>query len=251
MATNMDVFDTKKVYTEFDFIVGQMNVWRGCEGRYDISTQDTLDEIKERFGYLTKEQMKMVFEEVESGFIWDIEKDDIKHEDYEESDEEEEEVRTCCEKCEGEGSVRVSKERAKELKEQELLEGLCPFGDKCAAEEEEEDEEDPAKNPYTHPYYCDGGCGKVMGRDQWELDCQRICDFCEEPYEESDEEEEKSNIVFHCSGCGVGIIRDSRDHDNCVTKDGKKWYCPDCYHLWEGYEDDNPSWHSQCPISGP
>ena len=52
--------------------------------------------------------------------------------------EEEEEVRTCCEKCEGEGMVLVSKERAKELKEQELLEGLCPFGDKCAGESEED-----------------------------------------------------------------------------------------------------------------
>ena len=52
--------------------------------------------------------------------------------------EKEEEVRTCCEKCEGEGMVLVSKERAKELKEQELLEGLCPFGDKCAGESEED-----------------------------------------------------------------------------------------------------------------
>jgi hypothetical protein len=56
--------------------------------------------------------------------------------------EKEEEVRTCCEKCEGEGMVLVSKERAKELKEQELLEGLCPFGDKCAGEESDSDAED-------------------------------------------------------------------------------------------------------------
>ena len=56
--------------------------------------------------------------------------------------EKEEEVSTCCEKCEGEGMVLVSKERAKELKEQELLEGLCPFGDKCAGEESDSDAED-------------------------------------------------------------------------------------------------------------
>ena len=49
-------------------------------------------------------------------------------------------------------------------------------------EDEEEEEEDPAKNPHTHPpYYCDGGCGKVMGHGS---DCQRVCDFCEAPYED-------------------------------------------------------------------
>jgi hypothetical protein len=59
---------------------------------------------------------------------------------------EEEEVRTCCEKCQGEGMVFVSKERAKELEEQELLEGLCPFGDKCAGESDEESDADSTMN---------------------------------------------------------------------------------------------------------
>ena len=61
--------------------VETMSVWR--EGRYDLDPQDTLNEIKERFSQYPKEQMKLVFEEVESGFIWDIETDEIKHEDDE------------------------------------------------------------------------------------------------------------------------------------------------------------------------
>jgi hypothetical protein len=36
------------------------------------------------------------------------------------------------------------------------------------------------------------------------------------------------DIVFNCGGCGIGIIRDSRAHDECITKDDIVWYCGDC-----------------------
>jgi hypothetical protein len=48
--------------------------------------------------------------------------------------EKEEEVRCVCPKCFAEGHTFVSKERAKELEEQELMENACPFGEKCNGE---------------------------------------------------------------------------------------------------------------------
>ncbi len=38
-----------------------------------------------------------------------------------------------------------------------------------------------------------------------------------------------NNIVFYCKGCDLAIVRDSREHDECITKDGVNWYCGDCY----------------------
>jgi len=58
-------------------------------------------------------------------------------EDDEEEDEEQE-VKCVCEFCFGEGVCYVSKQRATELKEKGLMEQSCPFGDKCAYEEEDE-----------------------------------------------------------------------------------------------------------------
>lgn len=41
--------------------------------------------------------------------------------------------------------------------------------------------------------------------------------------------ENQDNIVFCCEECGVGIIRDSKSHDESVTNDeGKQWWCGDC-----------------------
>ena len=65
--------------------VAKVEGWR--QGiNYDCRVSNTLNYIKNQFDHLTKEQMKLVFEEVESGFIWDIETDEINHEDDEESD---------------------------------------------------------------------------------------------------------------------------------------------------------------------
>tara|TARA_R110000772_G_scaffold122796_2_gene229010 strand:- start:1044 stop:1601 length:558 start_codon:yes stop_codon:yes gene_type:complete len=64
-------------------------------------------------------------------------------EEDKEDEEEDEEVRCICPDCNGEGWCFVSKDRAKELKKQELMEEACPFGDKCmGAESDKEDEED-------------------------------------------------------------------------------------------------------------
>ena len=54
--------------------------------------------------------------------------------------EEEEEVKCICPDCWGEGWCFVSKKRAEELKAMELIEECCPFGDRCAASDEDEEE---------------------------------------------------------------------------------------------------------------
>lgn len=45
---------------------------------------------------------------------------------------------------------------------------------------------------------------------------------------ELEKEEIDHEIAFLCSGCEKEIIKDSREHDNCVTADGEKWFCLDC-----------------------
>ena len=57
-------------------------------------------------------------------------------------EQEEEEVYCLCPHCDAEGKTLVSKERAKELKENQELELVCPFGDKCEAKQEEESSEE-------------------------------------------------------------------------------------------------------------
>ena len=42
-------------------------------------------------------------------------------------------------------------------------------------------------------------------------------------------DEVDDGFVFDCNHCGRGIIRDSRDHDACVSNDdGELWWCEDC-----------------------
>ena len=36
------------------------------------------------------------------------------------------------------------------------------------------------------------------------------------------------DVVFCCEGCNRAIIRYSKEHDNCNTRDGEIWYCMDC-----------------------
>ena len=45
-------------------------------------------------------------------------------------------------------------------------------------------------------------------------------------------------VVFCCAGCERPIIRDSEEHDNCITKDGDVWYCHDCRHLCREEEEE-------------
>ena len=42
-------------------------------------------------------------------------------------------------------------------------------------DEEEEEEDECLAHP---PYYCDGGCGKIVG-DGYDDECKRICSLCE------------------------------------------------------------------------
>ena len=38
------------------------------------------------------------------------------------------------------------------------------------------------------------------------------------------------DIVFNCINCGEGIIKNSKEHDECICidDDGKMWRCGDC-----------------------
>ena len=37
-----------------------------------------------------------------------------------------------------------------------------------------------------------------------------------------------SKVVFKCAHCFISVIRDSPEHNECVTVDGINWYCGDC-----------------------
>jgi hypothetical protein len=118
-----------------------------------------------------------------------------------ESDEEdeEEEVNCLCPNCDAEGTIVVSKKRAKELKENQELELVCPFGDECEAKQEEEQEKGCVK------------CGVRPRHNQTDEDgsylCERYCDNDDCPYlgycygEVKDEYEGKPYI---CVGCTTG-----------------------------------------------
>ena len=45
---------------------------------------------------------------------------------------------------------------------------------------------------------------------------------------------DNSNIVFHCDECSKAIIRDSREHDQCICNgDGDRWWCEMCHNCDE------------------
>lgn len=38
-----------------------------------------------------------------------------------------------------------------------------------------------------------------------------------------------SKFIFHCAECNIGIIEDSKEHDNCMcNEDGEEWKCGNC-----------------------
>ena len=49
-----------------------------------------------------------------------------------------------------------------------------------------------------------------------------------EAFRKAKKEYEKRQVVFACAACGKAIIKDSIEHDNCHTSDGKNWFCQDC-----------------------
>jgi hypothetical protein len=72
---NDNDFMWKRVYSEFEICVEKVRGWKqGMD--FDNALNLTWDYINEEFDDLTKEQMKMVYEAVESGFSWDLEKDE-------------------------------------------------------------------------------------------------------------------------------------------------------------------------------
>ena len=62
-----------------------------------------------------------------------------------------------------------------------------------------------------------------------------------EKEEEKEEKEENKDIVFDCYDCGIAVIRDSREHDECVCVEytnGERWYCGNCGLPYEEEEDN-------------
>ena len=100
---------------------------------------------------------------------------------------------------------------------------LC--GGKVFTDENEFDEHPDRKIGYNedNEWFCSACREKVM---EYVIKC---CDGsgCNECLS-SDEEDEDDHIIFNCAKCEVGIVKNSRAHDNCVTRDGKKWWCLDC-----------------------
>ena len=38
-----------------------------------------------------------------------------------------------------------------------------------------------------------------------------------------------AEIVFRCAHCSKAIVRDSRDHDECIANENDVWFCGDCH----------------------
>jgi hypothetical protein len=47
-----------------------------------------------------------------------------------------------------------------------------------------------------------------------------------------------TDIIFRCETCDVAIIRNSKEHDECWTKNGDDWICGHCPHIDDDDEDD-------------
>jgi len=63
---------------------------------------------------------------------------------------------------------------------------------------------------------------------------------------------QQTDIVFHCGECRTAIIRNSREHDECITKDDKTWYCGDCAfnHLDDDSDSDEEDEEDVCERCG-
>lgn len=129
---------------------------------------------------------------------------------------------TWCEKCENcgvlcGGKVFTNEEEFDEHPDREI--GYNEDGEWfCSAcrdeEEEEEDDNDSVCFRVRHEYN--------------EKECSDNCPYKPEEEEEDKDEEEEEYIIFNCARCDVGIVNGSRAHDNCITNDGKKWWCLEC-----------------------
>lgn len=86
---------------------------------------------------------------------------------------------------------------------------------------------------------CDGsGCNECLSSDEEEEEEE------EEEEDEESEDEEEEYIIFNCARCDVGIVNNSRDHDNCITNDGKKWWCLECSSAMR-YNEEKDKWEEE------
>ena len=134
-----------------------------CEGKCRADETETCDNcsVELRVGCGNKPSHHSIF----NGLCDDC------REDEEEEEESEEEKEKGCVKC----GVRPRHNQTDEDGSY-----LCL---KCEEEEEEEEDEEEDEQCISHPpYYCDGGCGKIMGQGK-EDDCKRVCDDCVENIE--------------------------------------------------------------------
>ena len=89
-------------------------------------------------------------------------------------------------------------------------------------DEEEEEEDECLAHP---PYYCDGGCGKIVG-DGYDDECKRICSLCEVT---TDDVYYNYYICNHCFK-----IHSDRDEIDCKYC-GRKW----CVMLYQATNQKN------------
>jgi hypothetical protein len=64
-----------------------------------------------------------------------------------------------------------------------------------------------------------------------EIETRKHCDEC--GGYGSDDDSVKVDYVFDCTHCGIHIVRNSEEHDECTTKDGDNWFCEKCHKFCE------------------
>jgi hypothetical protein len=185
---------------------------------YAVPIDWDVEDIIIKYGNLfyKQEQKDVSKEEYEPDWKYpnQIEDTDLDLEDYfeceeasdEEEEESDEEVNCLCPNCDAEGKILVSKERAKELKENQELELVCPFGDECEAKQEEEQEKGCVK------------CGVRPRHNQTDEDGSYLCLECEE-YDECEERYCDNDDCPYLGYC-YGEVKDEYE--------GKPYICVGC-----------------------
>ena len=92
------------------------------------------------------------------------------------------------------------------------------------------------KNEEEHDDECEcvlGGCADcgISIKKSWDYFVNKKGDNLCRPCGKSCSED---NIIFNCHNCEIPIIRDSEEHDECITKNDEDWFCADCHEFCEG-----------------
>ena len=197
----------------------------------------------------------------------DMSNNENKNQINNEEDENDEEVRCVCPNCNGEGWCFVSKDRAKELKKQELMEEACPFGDRCMGaesddEDEEEDEEDEEKFEYENCSHdksltkiCVGGGGMMNGNGSaWvELHNNKYyyVEYGNNPYKKYI----GNKIIYDTEGYewNFNVVeedkdeKDEEDADEWLFNDNPQFYLMDKTNLDASLNSVNLDWSFEKP----